>query len=132
GFGAERDRHPPLRGWIACPLIRSDGSNFGLLQVSDRAEGEFDAADEAALAQLAHLVSIAAENARLLDVQKESAARAEAAAAAANAARDDLEGILSTTSDGMCVLDRAFRFRYVNAAASRFFEVPREELHGRP
>ncbi len=58
-FGHEQGNHPPMRGWIAMPLIGSDGLNYGLLQVSDRVEGEFTEEDEQHLAQLAKLTSTA-------------------------------------------------------------------------
>src|SRR5579885_679158 len=58
-FGREQGKHPPMRGWIAMPLIGSDGLNYGLLQVSDRVEGEFTEEDEQHLAQLAKLTSTA-------------------------------------------------------------------------
>jgi signal transduction histidine kinase len=57
--------HPPLRGWLAAPLVASDGTNLGLLQLTDRQEGDFVAVDEAIVLQLAQLASIAVENARL-------------------------------------------------------------------
>jgi GAF domain-containing protein len=58
-FGREQGQHPPMRGWIAMPLIGSDGLNYGLLQVSDRYEGDFTEEDEQHLAQLARLTSAA-------------------------------------------------------------------------
>src|SRR5215469_14206706 len=58
-FGTEQGKHPPMRGWVAIPLIGSDGRNYGLIQVSDRYEGEFTEADEQHLAQLAQLTSTA-------------------------------------------------------------------------
>jgi len=56
-FGVENGRHPPMRGWLAVPLIGSDGLNYGLIQVSDRYEGEFTAEDEANMVRLAKLTS---------------------------------------------------------------------------
>jgi hypothetical protein len=40
-FGDEVDKHPLMRGWLAVPLIGSDGANDGFIQASDRLEGEF-------------------------------------------------------------------------------------------
>jgi len=54
-----------MRGWLAAPLTSRDsidGRNLGLIQLSDKYDGEFTEQDEAALAQLAHVVSIAVEN----------------------------------------------------------------------
>lgn len=65
GFGAYAGEHPPLRGWLAAPLIQRNGKNLGLLQLSDKYEGEFTSTDEAVLVQLAQMVSVAIENAYL-------------------------------------------------------------------
>jgi GAF domain-containing protein len=58
-FGTEAGRHPPMRGWLAVPLIGSDGLNYGFIQASDRLEGDFTAQDEANLVRLAALTSTA-------------------------------------------------------------------------
>ena len=77
-FGKERDAHPPMRGWLAAPLVGRAGNNLGLIQLSDKYEGEFDENDEAILIQLAAMASAAIENAhRYRDIE---------------AARDTLEG----------------------------------------
>jgi PAS domain S-box-containing protein len=67
GFGAEAGRHPPMRGWLAVPLLGRDGRNLGLIQLSDKYDGDFEKNDEAILVQLAQLASEAIENARLLE-----------------------------------------------------------------
>jgi GAF domain-containing protein len=58
-FGTEAGKHPPMRGWLAVPLVGADGRNYGLLQLSDKAEGEFSARDEAVVMQLAELTALA-------------------------------------------------------------------------
>ena len=65
GFGAHKDRHPPMRGWLAVPLKGHDGRNIGLLQASDKQQGEFTEEDEAILTQLASIAATGFENARL-------------------------------------------------------------------
>lgn len=57
GFGTEAGRHPPMRGWLAAPIIDSTGKCWGLFQLSDRHEGEFDAGDEARFVRLTALLS---------------------------------------------------------------------------
>ena len=59
GFGDAAASHPPMRGWLAAPLVSGDGQNLGLIQLSDRYEGEFDETDEAILVQLAQLAATA-------------------------------------------------------------------------
>ena len=58
-FGTEHGKHPPMRGWLAMPIIGSDGLNYGLIQVSDRYSGDFTATDQTQLSRLAKLTSTA-------------------------------------------------------------------------
>ena len=71
GFGADKDRHPPMRGWLAVPLKAHDGRNIGLLQASDKQDGEFTEEDEAILTQLASIAATGFENARLYETLNE-------------------------------------------------------------
>jgi GAF domain-containing protein len=65
GFGREKGKHPPMRGWLAVPLVGQDGRNYGLLQVSDREDGaDFTADDEARLTQLARLTALTLDSLR--------------------------------------------------------------------
>jgi GAF domain-containing protein len=58
GFGSEATRHPPMRGWLAVPLIGHDEHNYGLLQLSDKYnDAEFTQEDEIHLTQLAQLTA---------------------------------------------------------------------------
>jgi PAS domain S-box-containing protein len=66
GFGGD-PAHPPMRGWLAVPLVGSDGRNLGLVQLSDRYTGEFTEQDQAVLLQLAQIASVTIENARLYE-----------------------------------------------------------------
>ena len=57
-FGREAGKHPPMRGWLAVPIIGQDGRNYGLLQLSDKYDdADFTEADEAQLKQLARITS---------------------------------------------------------------------------
>lgn len=71
GFGKHGGAHPPMRGWLAVPLIGHDGKNLGLIQVSDRYEADFTEQDEAILTQLASIAATGFENARLYVSLKE-------------------------------------------------------------
>jgi PAS domain S-box-containing protein len=59
------ERHLPMRGWLAAPFVGRGGQNLGVLQLSDRFEGEFTEEDEVILIQLALIASVAIENAKL-------------------------------------------------------------------
>lgn len=61
GFGTEAGKHPPMNGWLAAPIVGRDGTNWGLLQLSDKYEGEFTEADETYFIKFAELVSATLE-----------------------------------------------------------------------
>ena len=58
---------PSTSGWLAAPLVARNGKSMGLVQLSDKFEGEFTADDEAILIQISWLAAIAIENARLYE-----------------------------------------------------------------
>lgn len=66
GFGTYADKHPAMRGWLAVPLTGRDGTNIGVLQLSDKLEGEFTQQDEYIATELAELAQIAIDNVKLL------------------------------------------------------------------
>jgi GAF domain-containing protein len=67
GFGIEAQRHPPMRGWLAVPLIGKDKHNYGLLQLSDKYnDADFTEDDEQHLMQLAQLTAAALDALRAL------------------------------------------------------------------
>lgn len=67
GFSKAAGAHPPLRGWLAAPLIGVDGRNIGLIQLSDKGAGEFTEADESILVHLAQMGAIAIDKIRLYE-----------------------------------------------------------------
>ncbi|GBF06230.1 hypothetical protein DAERI_080021 [Deinococcus aerius] len=75
GFGAHAGKHPPMRGWLAVPLVGRGGQNIGLIQLSDKFEGDFTAEDESVLVQLAQLAAGSVENARAAQTVRDSEAR---------------------------------------------------------
>ncbi len=66
GFGSYADKHPAMRGWLAVPLTGRDGVNIGVMQLSDKIEGEFTQQDEYIATELAELAQIAIDNVKLL------------------------------------------------------------------
>jgi two-component sensor histidine kinase len=62
GFAEHKADHPPMRGWLATPLVAQNGQNLGLIQLSDKVDGtEFGEGDEAVLVQLAQLAASTVE-----------------------------------------------------------------------
>jgi len=78
-FGKHAAEHPPMRGWLAAPLVSRDGQNLGLVQLSDRYEGEFTEQDEAILVHLSQMAAVAIENVRLYEDAQAARSEAEAA-----------------------------------------------------
>lgn len=60
-FGNEAGKHPPMRGWLAAPILDRSGVNWGIFQLSDKYEGEFTEQDERLFVGLAELVASALE-----------------------------------------------------------------------
>jgi len=75
-FGSEADSHPPMRGWLAVPLVGADGHNYGLLQLSDKYnDADFTADDEQHLALLAQLTAASLDSLRTLHEDERIGAR---------------------------------------------------------
>ena len=58
---------PPMRGCLAVPLLGRNGKSIGLLQLSDKYEGEFTQQDEYVAMELARLASVGMENVQLIE-----------------------------------------------------------------
>jgi serine phosphatase RsbU (regulator of sigma subunit) len=65
--------HPMLEGWLAAPLVTRGGIGLGLIQVSDKIDGDFSEQDELVLVQLAQLAAVAIDNAQRFEREHEIA-----------------------------------------------------------
>jgi serine phosphatase RsbU (regulator of sigma subunit)/anti-sigma regulatory factor (Ser/Thr protein kinase) len=68
------DAAKPDGEWLTAPLIDREGRTLGLIQVADKQEAEFTQEDESILLQLAQMASVAFENARLYEHERDIAA----------------------------------------------------------
>ena len=70
-FSQLKDRrgleHPPMRGWLAVPILSRRGEFVGVLQASDKFEGDFNQGD---LEQLQHLALLLSPILELQSVQQ--------------------------------------------------------------
>lgn len=73
----------PLRGWMGAPLVARDGRTLGVIQLSEKIEGDFNGEDEDLLSQLARMAATTLDNA------------AAAEAREANRLKDEFLGVLS-------------------------------------
>ncbi len=71
-FSGRRDErgleHPPMRGWLAVPIFSRSGCFMGVLQASDRFEGDFTSVD---LENLHHLAVLLAPMLELQEVDRQ-------------------------------------------------------------
>jgi PAS domain S-box-containing protein len=116
-FGAAGATHPPMRGWLAAPLIGADGGPIGLIQLSDKYDGDFTAEDEQLVTQLAQLAVLAIDRARVRQHAAESLVL--------------LEAVQTAAPVGFAVLDKDLRYVRVNQALAEMNGVPAEEHVGR-
>lgn len=83
---------PPVRGWLACPVINRAGVNVGLIQMSSKEDGtEFGAADQVRLQELTRVASLAIERARVLAESTMALARQQLVVELGQAALGDVE-----------------------------------------
>lgn len=138
GFGSQAGQHPPLNGWLAVPLIDPTGRNLGLIQLSDRVEGDFSGVDETFLLELSqrlgamiHLLKLTEDLQVSLDRSNGLRSVAEAARHAEVEARQELETILTSIRDGMVAIDDDWCFAFVNPRGEELLERSAADLIGK-
>ena len=78
-------------GWLAAPLLTRDGRNLGLIQMSQKSNGEFTEDDEAILVQLTHMASVAIDNVRLYREAQEQLAETQRAREALQRSKESMQ-----------------------------------------
>ena len=112
---------PPIRAWLAAPLIGSDGRNLGLIQLARDEDHEFTAADEAILVQLAGMASVAIENARLYEAAVDARSQLAWAAHIERVRAAELRAVIEAMGEAVMVCDAGGRVSIVNPAADALF-----------
>ncbi|MCC5888863.1 MAG: response regulator [Gammaproteobacteria bacterium] len=125
GFGDAAGEHPPLQGWLAAPVVASDGRVLGLLQLSHRHEGEFDSEDEAILQQLAMVAAAAIEQTQTLEALHSSRVAAEQA-------RDEYARLLESLGEVYIAVDEGGHIVHLNPAAAALYRIDPETMRGHP
>jgi signal transduction histidine kinase/DNA-binding response OmpR family regulator len=96
-IAAEESGGPPRRGFLAAPITERDGRVLGIVQVSDRARGDFTDGDEAALVQLAQLASVAIQNCVYAEAREANRLKDEFLATLSHELRTPLHALLGWT-----------------------------------
>jgi PAS domain S-box-containing protein len=117
-WGGATDARPPLRGFLGVPLVGHEGRNLGLIQLSDRIEGDFDAADERVLTSLAQFTAMAIEQLRLYaDLAYQSQLTLTVA---------------ENATSGLFLMDPQLRVTYMNSAGREIIGHSLADLGDRP
>ncbi len=121
GFGDQADKHPPMRGWLAVPLFDPNGRNLGVLQLSDKEEGEFDDDDLAIAQQFAQMTVAVLENNRLLNE----------VLTAEQQLKEQLSfnsTITDCMAEGLLAVDERGKLAFANPTAQDWLAIDKSEL----
>lgn len=110
--------HLPVRSYLAVPVCSRDGEVFGGLFYGHPEAGRFAASCEDLVATVAGQAAGAIENVRLTENVRREIAVADAARQLQRRTAERLEQVLESTSDGVALLDREWRFTYINRYAN--------------
>jgi len=125
GLSDKNTRHPPMRGWLAVPLKDPAGNNLGLLQLSDKHEGEFDQDDLAVAQQFAQMAAAVLENNRLMREVIAGERRLQTQL-------DFTSAITDSTAEGLLAIGQQGLLTFVNPAAAELIGQPAANLLGQP
>ncbi|MHC5349884.1 EAL domain-containing protein [Metapseudomonas furukawaii] len=118
-------RNAPLQSWLAVPLVDHEGRQLGLIQLSDKLDGDFDTDDLAIAQQFAQMVVAALENIRLVQQVLSGEQRLQEQL-------DFTSAITDSVGEGLLAVDRQGRLTFVNPAAATLLGKPVDALLGRP
>jgi signal transduction histidine kinase len=108
--------------WLGAPLVGSDGTNLGLIQLAGKLDGdEFTAADETIAVQLARMASVAIENARLYQAALDARAQAARAARVEHVRGAELRALINAIGEPVLVCDGEGKVDFANRAAEALF-----------
>ena len=116
-FSRHTSEHPPMHGWLVTALAGHDGRNLGLIQLSDKIEGEFDEVDEAIVVQLAQFAASAIERVQAGEELRRSEER--------------LRGAFAISTVGVLFWGAGFGLTETNDAFLRMTGFSREEAIGK-
>jgi len=114
-----------MRGWLAVPLIDKDGRNLGLLQLSDRYEGEFEEGDQVIAQQFAQMAVSVLENSRLFNEVLAGDQRLQQQL-------DFTSAITDSMAEGLLAVDAQGRLSFLNPAAQALLQQGEQDLSGQP
>ncbi len=118
-----------IRSYLAIPIISQHNEVLAALALGAREPNAFSADHERMLQTLAAQTGAAIENARLAQGLQREIALSDNAKALQQATASRLEQVMESTTDGVVLLDRDWRFTYVNRYANEVI-APGKDLAG--
>jgi signal transduction histidine kinase/DNA-binding response OmpR family regulator len=88
----------PIHGWLAAPLVARDGRRIGVLEVSEKREGEFGPDDERILVQLAQIAAVAIDNTSAAEARESNRLKDEFLGVLSHELRTPLQAMLTWIS----------------------------------
>jgi signal transduction histidine kinase len=116
------DGHPPVRSYLAVPVILSDGEVVGGMFLGHGQPNRFTADHERLVQGIATQAAIAIDNVRLLEAERRARAEAEQRADAARS--------LHYVGDGVFLVDDDDRIQLWNPAAARLIGIEEPQAIG--
>ncbi|AOE86379.1 EAL domain-containing protein [Pseudomonas sp. TCU-HL1] len=113
----------PLQGWLAVPLIDHGGRHLGLIQLSDKFDGDFNQDDLAIAQQFARMAVAALENIRLVQQVLSGEQRLQEQL-------DFTSAITDSVGEGLLAVDRQGRLTFVNPAGAGLLGQSADALLG--
>src|SRR6201992_3996523 len=121
--------HLPVRSYLAVPVSSRGGEVLGAMLYGHPEPGMFLPASENLVATVAAQAAVAMDNARLAEGLSREIALADAARTLQRTTADRLTQVLESTTDGVTLLDRDWRFTYINRYANELV-APGRQLIG--
>ena len=121
--GAMASAAPAKCGWLAVPLKDHDGTNLGLLQLSDKYEGDFDQDDLAIAQQFAQMAVAVMKNSQLVQVVLAGERRLKTQLEFTSA-------ITNSVSEGLLAVDRQGLLTFINPIAASLLNQSAEPMVG--
>ena len=109
--------HLPVRSYLAVPVKGREGEVLGGMFYGHPDRDRFDEEAESLAATVAAQAAIAIDNARLAETLRLEIAHADAARHEQRQTAERLAAVLESTTDAVFLLDRSWRFTFLNSRA---------------
>jgi PAS domain S-box-containing protein len=116
----------PIRSYLAIPMHSIAGDSVGGLLFGHPDAGIFTANNQAHASSVAQQVGAALQNAQLAETLSQEIAIADSARQAQREASERLQSIFESTTDGIALMDRNWRFTYLNPRANEIVAPGRD------